>query len=258
MENNNNSLDYPVNICPQCGAQVDPDTNKGMRFCPHCGAPLSSEEAAPVQKKRHTLLWVFGWIFCFPIPLTILMQRNQKLDKHLRYGIIAAAWILYLLLGVLRYRSAAQQRKQLPPENSTSVTATAPVQTEVPALTQPPSGKSADQSPKQTVSETPAKIEEQQESQLPGVSPEFKTAMDSYETFFDEYVDFMQKFSENPSDLSLLMQYTEFMSQYTETMNDLNAIGESELTPEENAYYLEVMTRINSKLLEAAQYMTED
>ena len=68
----------------------------------------------------------------------------------------------------------------------------------------------------------------------------------------------MQKFSENPSDLSLLMQYTEFMSQYTETMNDLNAIGESELSPEEDAYYLEVMTRINSKLLEATQYMAED
>ena len=258
MGNYYNGPDCSVHSCPQCGAQVNPGANKGKRFCPHCGAPLASGEDASVPKKRRPFLWVLGWILCFPIPLTILMLWNQKLDKRLRYGIIAVAWILYVLLGILRYRSTAEQRKQLPSGNSTNVTAASPVQTRAPVSTRPTSGESANQSPKQTATQTPAKTEESQESQIPGVSPEFKTAMDSYEAFFDEYVDFMQQFSENPSDLNLLMQYTEFMSQYTQTMNDLNAIGESELTPEENAYYLEVMARINSKLLEAAQYMGEE
>ena len=49
-------------------------------------------------RKRRTWLWVLGWIFIFPVPLTMLMLRNDKLDKWVRYGIITAAWIVYLLI----------------------------------------------------------------------------------------------------------------------------------------------------------------
>ena len=59
-----------------------------------------TQQAAKPQKKRKTWLWVLGWICIFPLPLTILMVKNQKMKKGLKIGIIAAAWILYLIIGL--------------------------------------------------------------------------------------------------------------------------------------------------------------
>lgn len=86
-----------------------------------------------------------------------------------------------------------------------------------------------------------------------GIRPEFQQAMDSYEAFFDEYCAFMQKYAESDgSDLTLLADYASFMSQYSEMAADFEAWGEEELTDAETMYYLEMQTRINQKLLEAA------
>lgn len=46
-------------------------------------------------RRRKTWLWVLGWIFVFPVPLTILVMRNDKIDKGARAAIIIAAWLLY-------------------------------------------------------------------------------------------------------------------------------------------------------------------
>ena len=80
---------------------------------------------------------------------------------------------------------------------------------------------------------------------------DFYEAMDSYEAFFDEYVEFMKDFDESSlDDLSVLTDYTSLLSQYADVMEKLDAIDEDELTAEEDAYYIEVMLRINKKLLE--------
>lgn len=50
-------------------------------------------------KKRKTWVWVLGWLFIFPIPLTILMLRKKDMKPAIKYGIIAAAWIIYLAIG---------------------------------------------------------------------------------------------------------------------------------------------------------------
>lgn len=104
------------NFCPKCGVKAGAKAKK----CPNCGAEYFSAAcpdcgytnkagsttvvytnttAQPV-KKRKTWLWVLGWIFIFPIPLTILMVRNQKLNKWVKIGIIAVAWILYLIIAL--------------------------------------------------------------------------------------------------------------------------------------------------------------
>ena len=51
-------------------------------------------------KKKLTWLWVLGWIVIFPVPLTILMLRKKEMKKELKYGIIAAGWILYILIAI--------------------------------------------------------------------------------------------------------------------------------------------------------------
>ena len=126
-------------VCPNCGASLQVDADQKNLTCSYCGNGLSVDdevkhvqydnaeetgyqfekgrqraqaEATRVQqqtfnmnfgkppKKRKIWLWVLGWIFIFPVPLTILMLRNQKLSKPVKIGIIVAAWIVYLIIGL--------------------------------------------------------------------------------------------------------------------------------------------------------------
>ena len=63
----------------------------------------------------------------------------------------------------------------------------------------------------------------------------------------------MQEFSNSSDTLSLLSAYTDYMAQYTETMDALSKLKESDMSKEENLYYLEVLSRITKKLSEIAQ-----
>lgn len=44
-----------------------------------------------------------------------------------------------------------------------------------------------------------------------GVTPTFKSAMDSYEEFFNEYAEFMKKYAESDDSLSMIADYTKYM-----------------------------------------------
>ena len=95
--------------------------------------------------------------------------------------------------------------------------------------------------------------DEQNESAEDGISPEFKAAMDSYEEFFDEYVAFMEKYSKSSNPSGMIMDYSEYMMKYADTMNKLNQVDYDKLTVPEQAYYIEVMARIQKKLLQSTQ-----
>lgn len=88
------------------------------------------------------------------------------------------------------------------------------------------------------------------------IDPKFKEAMDSYEKFIDEYVEFMKKYNESDNAISMLSEYTDYLKQYTETMEKLDDMDDDELTNAELAYYTETMLRINKKLTEVAQEMS--
>ena len=82
------------------------------------------------------------------------------------------------------------------------------------------------------------------------IDPDFKAAMDSYEKFMDEYVAFMKKYKENPSDLSLLTNYATYMSKYADFVRDFEKWEDTDLNDAETAYYIDVQTRVAKKLLE--------
>jgi hypothetical protein len=63
-------------------------------LCKDCGYTWTTTEA---PKKRKTWLWVLGWIFIFPLPLTLILLKKKEMKPALKYGIIAAAWVLYLI-----------------------------------------------------------------------------------------------------------------------------------------------------------------
>lgn len=52
-----------------------------------------------VQPKRKTWLWVLGWIFIFPLPLTLIISKKPNLSKVVKIVIIVAVWAVYISLG---------------------------------------------------------------------------------------------------------------------------------------------------------------
>jgi hypothetical protein len=73
------------------------------------------------------------------------------------------------------------------------------------------------------------------------VHTNFKTIMDEYDAFFDEYVELMK----NPDDM---LKYASFMTQYAETMAALSALEEDEdMTNDDLAYYTYIMSNISIK-----------
>ena len=106
--------------------------------------------------------------------------------------------------------------------------------------------------------EQPAEAEAQTEAQepadsgIPGVSAEFKNTMDEYEAFFDDYVEFMQMYKES-NDVAMMGKYAEMMNQYVVSMQALENMDTESMTVAEQAYYIEVMSRISQKMLLASQ-----
>ena len=104
--------------CPKCGStniQFKRENQGEVRgknskqvvhrtvgFCKDCGATWYPNSAAnDFPRQRKTWLWVLGWIFIFPVPLTIIMIKKKDISKKIRYGAIAAAWIVYLAMAVI-------------------------------------------------------------------------------------------------------------------------------------------------------------
>ena len=84
-----------------------------------------------------------------------------------------------------------------------------------------------------------------------GLRPEFKEAMDAYEDFYGEYCDFMVKYKENPSDLSLLAEYADIMERAVEMDEAFQEWEDEDLNNEELKYYLEVNNRVMQILVDA-------
>ena len=134
--------------CPKCGADLHIDADRKSAFCEYCGGQVLiddevqhlqidnaesagyafekgrqraqneaqahryySAQPQPAPKKNKKIVWwVLGWIFIFPIPLTIIISRNKKLKTGAKIGVIAAAWIIYLLIGISA--NASKDNKQ--------------------------------------------------------------------------------------------------------------------------------------------------
>lgn len=85
------------------------------------------------------------------------------------------------------------------------------------------------------------------------IRPEIKEAIDSYESFMNEYVEFMKKYESSDDVTSLAAQYTDFVSKYADAESKFDALENDDLNDAETTYYIEVQTRINNKLLEINQ-----
>lgn len=98
-----------------------------------------------------------------------------------------------------------------------------------------------------TVPETTAPAEPDAPS---GIRPEFREAMDSYEAFYDEYCDLLAQYSKNPTDLSLLSKYSAMLGKAEEMDKKFEAWDEGEMSNEELKYYLDVMNRVQKRMVD--------
>lgn len=103
---------------------VSQSAYRTIGMCQNCGYTWDANKVqnanGTVQNGANTWLWVLGWIFIFPLPLTILMLRKNTINPKIKYGIIIAAWILYLLIGVTSDDSSNNETTQTK-EDSNSI-----------------------------------------------------------------------------------------------------------------------------------------
>lgn len=103
--------------------------------------------------------------------------------------------------------------------------------------------------PEATPEPTPEPIEEKNE--LTGIRPEFKEAMDSYEAFFDKYIDFMNRYenADTTELMNMMTDYLQYMTDFVETMEEMEEMEDEEMSTEEALYYAQVTSRISRKLM---------
>ncbi len=83
------------------------------------------------------------------------------------------------------------------------------------------------------------------------VSSDFKKMMDQYEAFFDSYIAFLEKLENSGNVVGLYADYFDMLNKYAETMEKMESIDVNSLSAADQAYYIEVTSRITEKLLKA-------
>ena len=61
----------------------------------------------------------------------------------------------------------------------------------------------------------------------------------------------MEKYSKSDNTISMLSDYMDILDRYAEFTEKVDKLDEEEMTDAELAYYLEVITRIEKKMLES-------
>lgn len=86
-----------------------------------------------------------------------------------------------------------------------------------------------------------------------GVDPQLKAALDEYEAFVDEYVAFMKKYQNNPDNaIGMLGDYSSMLTRLAEFSEKINGYDTSKMSKADYAYYLDVLNRVEKKMLDVA------
>lgn len=86
------------------------------------------------------------------------------------------------------------------------------------------------------------------------VDTSLKEVLDEYEAFVDTYVDFMEKYNADSTDLTMLSDYFIMLEQMATLAEKVENLDEDSLTGADYVYYIEVMTRCNDKLMSVGVY----
>ncbi len=158
-------------------------------------------------------------------------------------------WVLVIVLLVMIGNAGKQDKKKDVPSNSTnSGKIVASVETSKPAPTIATEAPMAETEATQT--DAPETEETVPTNDSGDIDPEFKAAMDAYESFYVEYCELLKKYMTNPTDLSLLAKYADMMSRAEQMNQAFEAWNEDDMNNEELKYYLDVNNRVMKMLVD--------
>lgn len=153
-------------ICPKCHTQYYSNACPTCGFVPnnspanHTGQPVRSvQPVQPVKPKRKTWLWVLGWIFIFPLPLTLILVKKQNINKGLKLGIIIAAWVVYAIFAIIGMASNGNEPEstnQIKSKETTAATEVTTVKATQKETAAPTEAESTKTEPTEPPSEKPA------------------------------------------------------------------------------------------------------
>lgn len=102
------------------GKKAKQIVHRTVGYCKDCGNTWYIAENSP--KRRKTWLWVLGWIFIFPLPLTIILLRKKEMKPVIKYAIIAVAWVIYLIIALASKSNNEEKTVEtLPPQTPAAV-----------------------------------------------------------------------------------------------------------------------------------------
>jgi len=284
--------------CPKCGStnirfareQREEITEGSSRqviyetvgICNDCGYTWHPEVDPSVEPpKKRTWLWVLGWIFIFPLPLTMLLLRKKDIVPALRYAAIAAAWIIYLVIVFGGFGGCSDRDRRN--AGGSAVIEDQSGSAETPGSGGSSSGQKEDQTAEDPSGEQDPSTDEPAEDPADGIVPDdgaagqpddgdpdvpgpsdeshvdtdgdgisddLKAFLDSFEEFVDYYCDFMKTY--NSTDTAQAEQYTELLMRYNDFMKKASAWDTFDMNEKEYDYYMATMARISGKLLEMA------
>ncbi|MDO4458908.1 MAG: zinc-ribbon domain-containing protein [Clostridia bacterium] len=261
-------------FCIKCGKQI-PDEAK---FCPECGFNFGTLTEEKKEEPKVEIPKTVAPPQPIVLPRYVERPKPKKRRGCLKFfltiiliAVIGFAGFTYFVVKegtkpskiTESHKTTVSDIVEEKKKASTPKPTATPVAEEIEEDDEIPSEASAEEvTPEPTEEPTPEPTEEPspEPTEVPveersGISPEFKEAMDAYEEFFDEYIEFMNSFSEDSADFNMILEYSDFLGKYTKTMKELDDIADDDLTTEEYAYYIEVLGRINTKLYEAALNM---
>ena len=184
------------------------------------------------------------------LSIAAIVLAVRCLKKKARLKGFAIAAIVFAVLNFVTYAVP------LPDPDSTGTTATAAksvteaVQEKVEQTGAEETGVEQTAA-EETAAEQTGGVEEKNTGAEDGVDPELKAFLDSYEDFVDEYIEFMQKYSANPTDLSLLAAYADIMQEYADFADKVEKYDSKDMSAADSAYYIEVTSRCSQKMLRA-------
>ena len=171
--------------CPKCGStniEIKRENQGEVRgknskkvlhqtvgFCKDCGYTWYPNGK---EKPRKTWAWVLGWIFIFPLPLTLILMKKKDMKPALKYGIIAAAWILYFIIAIAS-KSSKTDEPVVPEQTTVTIEAETEEAEESEEKTELPSIKESKENP------IISKVDEIKDN----VSSEYRNALKSAESY---------------------------------------------------------------------------
>ena len=197
--------------CKTCGQPIA----KSAKICPNCGAKN--------KKSRIT-----GWLFLLIIAVIIFVIVNNDNDKDKDYD-KDYSHILNSETQLSRETTVSSEKTTDTPSVEITDTVTVDIVTTVETIV------------------TPAESEDEFTDEL---RPDFKAAMDNYETYMQKYCNFMKNYNPNSMDINYLSEYSALMQEYYEMTKAFEAWESEDLNNAELKYYLEVTNRVTQMLLE--------